>query len=1081
MKKRLLALCLVLCLVLGMLPVGALAAESTATLSFAGGSGTNSDPITFTDEASGVSAVFATGTHSTKPRWDDACVRFYGTASVSNTLTISGPDGCTITSIAFAMNSSYGLTKVSADSGAIDTATNTWTGSAASVVFTTTAQTRIASATITYTTTDGGEENPDTTGPACEHSNTTTTTVDATCTAAGSTTVTCDDCNEVISNETIAALGHNFVDGACVNNCGTTAEMFTLLTDASTLKVRDQIIIVAADYNYALSTTQNKNNRAVAEIIKGTNEIAVYGSEIQVLTLESSTIAGTFAFNAGTSEAAQYLYAPTGGNYLRTTTTKADDGAWAISVDSEGVATISTLEATKFLKYNNSSKLFSCYASGQADINIYVLPAAECSHTNTEDHSEEPAACGVSGYTAGVWCKDCETYVSGHEFIEALKHEFGDDGACIHGCGLTRPATPAAILEAANALGAGETLANGPYTLTGEITAIDEAYSETYKNITVTISIAVEGGEAQAVKCYRLEKGGEYTDTDTAGLSVGDTITVEGNLMKYEDSNAGTTYVQFKSGCAFIALQSAHTHERIETVTPSTCLAGGYTTVTCASCDLNVCENETAALGHIDEDGDGVCDRGCGIAYGLSGKYYIAAMAGSQVWYMSNDLGAASTKRYTAVDAALTEMPNSIYAPNAVVTQTMTLVAQEDGTYVIAAGDLADNQYIGWEGGNSGALVPLDDAKHLTITRNEEDTAYNIKFVASTDADGNVTYRTLARNSTVNNKYFAWYTGSGVIDLQLLPICAHTNVVTDEAVAPTCGVDGKGEGSHCGACGEIIVAQEIIPATGHNYIVDGVAGNECAVCGGKFFTSHSVTLDAALGVNFVAPAGYTVKVTVGGTEAEVTPNEGTYTVSVFAENMMSEIVATAYDAENNAIASVAFDWTYYIAGITDEKAQALAEATLLYCQHAAFVKDKLADAPTAPAEIPEGAELGTFPSASLPASISAYLDKACDLRIKLPAGYSVTVDGEDIEPVESGEYYIYSIKGILAQNYAKGYTFVVTKDGEETATDVTCSVLAYIGACLDRGVGDANMQNLMKAMYHYYVAAEAYVNPETTA
>ncbi len=51
--------------------------------------------------------------------------------------------------------------------------------------------------------------------PTCEHTNTTTTTVNATCTEAGSVTVTCNDCSETVSTEIIDALGHNYVDGVC--------------------------------------------------------------------------------------------------------------------------------------------------------------------------------------------------------------------------------------------------------------------------------------------------------------------------------------------------------------------------------------------------------------------------------------------------------------------------------------------------------------------------------------------------------------------------------------------------------------------------------------------------------------------------------------------------------------------------------------------------------------------------------------------------------------------------------------------------------------------------------------------------
>ena len=51
--------------------------------------------------------------------------------------------------------------------------------------------------------------------PACTHSNTTTETVAATCTEAGSETVTCADCGEVVSTTEIPMIDHNFVDGYC--------------------------------------------------------------------------------------------------------------------------------------------------------------------------------------------------------------------------------------------------------------------------------------------------------------------------------------------------------------------------------------------------------------------------------------------------------------------------------------------------------------------------------------------------------------------------------------------------------------------------------------------------------------------------------------------------------------------------------------------------------------------------------------------------------------------------------------------------------------------------------------------------
>ena len=54
------------------------------------------------------------------------------------------------------------------------------------------------------------------------------------------------------------------------------------------------------------------------------------------------------------------------------------------------------------------------------------------------------------------------------------------------------------------------------------------------------------------------------------------------------------------------------------------------------------------------------------------------------------------------------------------------------------------------------------------------------------------------------------------------------NVVTDEAVEPTCTTEGKIEGSHCSVCNEVLKPQEIIPALGHDF-KDGI----CTRCGAE--------------------------------------------------------------------------------------------------------------------------------------------------------------------------------------------------------------------------------------------------------
>lgn len=101
------------------------------------------------------------------------------------------------------------------------------------------------------------------------------------------------------------------------------------------------------------------------------------------------------------------------------------------------------------------------------------------------------------------------------------------------------------ILKALYALSGGQTLDNGnTYTLTGKITSIDTAWSDQYKNITVTI--VCDGFDDYPVMCYRLEGDG------ASELKVGDVITVSGSLKKYHNNNDNSDLCEFNAGCKIV-------------------------------------------------------------------------------------------------------------------------------------------------------------------------------------------------------------------------------------------------------------------------------------------------------------------------------------------------------------------------------------------------------------------------------------------------------------------------------------------------------------------------------------------------
>jgi len=140
------------------------------------------------------------------------------------------------------------------------------------------------------------------------------------------------------------------------------------VTHNTTLSVGDTIIIAAADYNKAIGTTQNNNNRAAVDINKVGNQAVPLG-DVQMLILQQSDISGAFVLfdpdaNGG------YLYAAGGGNYMRTTETLPTNGAgdWKINIfpnDSITIVAQNPAITQVYMRYNpngTNPPIFSCYA-----------------------------------------------------------------------------------------------------------------------------------------------------------------------------------------------------------------------------------------------------------------------------------------------------------------------------------------------------------------------------------------------------------------------------------------------------------------------------------------------------------------------------------------------------------------------------------------------------------------------------------------------------------------------------------------------------------------------------------------------
>lgn len=283
----------------------------------------------------------------------------------------------------------------------------------------TTTTTVEASCTVAGSTTvtcdDCGEEISTTPIPATGHQNTTETTVDATCTEAGSRTVTCDDCGVTISEEEIAALGHSYSDGVCTV-CG---------NEQSSSSGAEEITatVIIADYADA-------NGWA-----NGTKYLTINADANIIITASGGAYTGSY-YTSGENWRIYQSESPsltiTAGNGCKilsvtVTYTAANTGVLTlngVNVDS-GTAVDVNSESITFSVGNTGSA-----TNGQARITaidiVYEQPAA-CEHINTTETTVD-ATCTTEG-SVTVTCDDCKEIIS-VTVLPELGHSYNAEGVC---------------------------------------------------------------------------------------------------------------------------------------------------------------------------------------------------------------------------------------------------------------------------------------------------------------------------------------------------------------------------------------------------------------------------------------------------------------------------------------------------------------------------------------------------------------------------------------------------------------------------------------------------------------------------
>ena len=214
-----------------------------------------------------------------------------------------------------------------------------------------------------------------------------------------------------------------------------------------------------------------------------------------------------------------------------------------------------------------------------------------------------------------------------------------------------------------------------------------------------------------------------------------------------------------------------HSYEAV--VTAPTCTVDGYTTYTCSACDHSYVADKVIASGHSYNDGVVTLDPTC---------------------------AAEGVKTFTCAcgDSYTESIEKLAHNYEAVVTAPTCT----DGGYTTYTCSACDHSYVADE------VAALGHSYEAAVT-------------APTCTDGGYTTYTC---SVCSNSYVA----------DELDALGH-DMVVDAAVAATCTESGLTEGSHCTRC-DHKVAQDVVPALGHK---DEDKNYTCDICDTDLCTEHT--------------------------------------------------------------------------------------------------------------------------------------------------------------------------------------------------------------------------------------------------
>lgn len=484
--------------------------------------------------------------------------------------------------------------------------------------------------TITYVIESSSEE------PACEHVNQTTTTTEATCTVAGSTVVTCDDCGETISTTELPATGHQNQTTTTTDATCTEAGSIVVTCDDCGATVSSEAIDALG---HSIESVAVSNDDGTHNLTGTCTVCGESATETKDCTLERTDNEDTVTY---TCSECGYTYDVN----KYTVTYVIPEGVAAVeSVKVEANTTITLETADNYDKY-----AFVGWTTATLENATTEKPEMEEAGTEyivTEDITFYALYTYSEGSGQEVWQKVTVapadwsgTYLIVYEagttayIFNATDVSNGYLGATINNSTIeANAAVNAEAVVIATMEGGYSILTKNGY-IYGSSSGNKLSFNKTTAQLN-TIALADNGSvkiTSGRVLQFNATSGQNRFRYYTAGN--------QSPIYLYElVGGANIYYTSSFSGCA-------HTSTREET-TPATCTETGLTKVICDACSAVLEEIELPALGHNYVDNFcSVCGEQDPATIDYSGYYYISFTHGETVYYADNSQ--LSSNRYYA-------------------------------------------------------------------------------------------------------------------------------------------------------------------------------------------------------------------------------------------------------------------------------------------------------------------------------------------------------------------------------------------------------------------------------------------------